>query len=60
MYEIVDQFIYLGSQINSKSVIKDEIRLRIEAGNRSMFANKNLLKIKISTPSLSYRYTNPL
>jgi hypothetical protein len=45
MYEVVDQFIYLGSQINSKNVIKDEIR--IQAGNRSLFGNKKLLKNKV-------------
>jgi len=39
-YEVVNQFIYLGSQINSKNLIKEEIRLRIRAGNRSLFANK--------------------
>ena len=32
-YEAVDQFIYLRSRINSKNLIKDEIRLRIQAGN---------------------------
>jgi hypothetical protein len=30
LYETVDQFIYLGAQINSKTLIKDEIRLRIQ------------------------------
>ena len=44
MYEAVDQFIYLGSQTNSKNLIIDEISLRIQAGNRSMFANSKLLK----------------
>jgi hypothetical protein len=39
-YEVVNQFMYLGSQINSKNLIKEEIRLRIQAGNRSLFANK--------------------
>ena len=39
-YETVDRFIYLGAQINSKNLIQDEIRLRIQAGNRSVFANK--------------------
>jgi len=34
-YEAVNQFIYLGSQINSKNSIQQEIRLRIQAGNRS-------------------------
>jgi hypothetical protein len=39
-------YIYLGSQINSKSLIQEEIRLRIQAGNRSLFANKKLMKNK--------------
>jgi hypothetical protein len=45
-YKAVNQFIYLGSQINSKNLIQEEIRLRIQAGNRSLFANKKLLKNK--------------
>jgi hypothetical protein len=45
-YEAVNQFIYLGSQINSKNLIKEETRLTIQAGNRSLFANKKLLKNK--------------
>jgi hypothetical protein len=36
----------LGSQINSKNSIQEEIRLRIQAGNRSLLANKNLLNNK--------------
>ena len=44
--ETVNQFIYLGSQINSKNSIQEEIRLRIQVGNRSVFANKKLLKNK--------------
>ena len=39
-YEAVNQFMYLGSQINSKNVLQEEIRLRTQAGNRSLFANK--------------------
>ena len=45
-YETVNQFIYLGSKINSKNLIKEEIRLRMQAGNISLFANKKLLKNK--------------
>jgi len=45
-YEVVNQFIYLESQINSKNLKKEEIRLRIQAGNRSLFVNKKLLKNK--------------
>jgi hypothetical protein len=39
-YEAVNQFIYLRSQINSKNSIQEEIRLRIEAGNRSVFCKQ--------------------
>jgi hypothetical protein len=45
-YERVNQFIYLGSQINSKNSIQEEIRLRIQTGNRCLFANKKLLNNK--------------
>ena len=38
-YEAINQFTYLGSQINSKNSAQEEIRLRIQAGNRSVFAN---------------------
>jgi len=46
LYEAVNHFKYLGSQINSKNSIQEEIRLRIQAGNRSLFANKKLLNNK--------------
>jgi hypothetical protein len=36
----VDRFIYSGAQINNKNLIQDEIRLRTEVGNRSVFENK--------------------
>ena len=45
-YEVVERFTYLGVQINSKNVIQEEIRLRIQAGNRSLFANRKLLTNK--------------
>jgi hypothetical protein len=45
-YEAVNQFVYLGLQINSKNSIQEEIRLRIQTGNRSLFANKKLLNNK--------------
>jgi hypothetical protein len=45
---------YLGSQINNKNSTQEEVRLRIQAGNRSLFANKKLLKNK-DLP-VSYRY----
>ena len=40
LYETVNQFVYLESQINSKNSMQEEIRLRIQAGNRSLYANK--------------------
>ena len=49
-YEAVKQFIYLGSQINGKNSIKEEIRLRIQAGNRSLFVNKIILTNKDLNP----------
>jgi hypothetical protein len=57
-YEAVNQFIYLGSQINSKNLIQEEIRLRIQAGNRSLCANKKLLKTRISMLPVNYRHIN--
>ena len=40
------QFLYLGLQINGKNSIKEEIILRIQAKNRSLFANKKFLTNK--------------
>jgi len=40
----------LESQINGKNSIKEEIILRIQAGNRSLFANKKLLTNKDLNP----------
>jgi hypothetical protein len=45
-YVAVNQSIYLGSHINSKNSIQEEIRIRIKAGKRNLFANKKLLKNK--------------
>jgi hypothetical protein len=38
---------YLGVQINSQNKIRDEIRKRIQAGNRCYYANKKLSLNKI-------------
>jgi hypothetical protein len=38
---------YLGVQINSQNKINDEIRKRIQAGNRCYYASKKLLSNKI-------------
>jgi hypothetical protein len=42
-FENVNEFTYLGVQINSQNKISDEIRKRIQAGNRCYYANKKLL-----------------
>jgi hypothetical protein len=41
-------------------VIKDEIILGIQAGNKSLPANKKLLKNKDFSSAIIYRYINPL
>ena len=47
----------MESQINSKNSIQEEIRLRIQAGNRSLFANKKLLNNKdLNAASKLQRY----
>ena len=33
-FKVVDNFVYLGSQVNSKNDIVDEIRRRLTLGNR--------------------------
>ena len=45
-FKIVNQFVYLGSQLNTHNGIVDEIKRRITLGNRSYFS---LLKIMKST-----------
>ena len=56
-HEAVKQFICLGSKINGKNSIKEEIRLRIQAGNRSLFANKKLLTNKDLNAASKIYYT---
>jgi hypothetical protein len=46
-FENVNEFTYLGVQINSQYKISDEIRKRIQAGNRCYYANKKLLSNNI-------------
>src|SRR6202000_3327309 len=45
-FKVVDNFVYLGSQVNSKNDIVDEIRRRITLGNRCYFGLLNLLRSK--------------
>jgi hypothetical protein len=46
-FENVNEFTYLGVQINSQNKISDEIRKRMQAGNRCYYANKKLCSDKI-------------
>jgi hypothetical protein len=46
-FESVNEFTYLGVQINSQNKVSDEIRKRIQAGNRCYYANKKLLSNKL-------------
>jgi sorting nexin-29 len=43
-FERVKDFIYLGTNLNSKNMVTEEISRRILAGNRAYFANMKLLK----------------
>jgi hypothetical protein len=46
-FERVNEFTYLGNQINAQNKRSEEIRKRIQAGNRCYYANKKLLSKKI-------------
>jgi hypothetical protein len=46
-FESVDEFTYLGVQINCQNKISDEIRKTVQAENRCYYANKKLLSNKI-------------
>jgi hypothetical protein len=43
-FERVKYFKYLGTNLNSKNMVTEEISRRILAGNRAYFANMELLK----------------
>src|SRR6201992_17948 len=43
---VKDNFVYRGSQVNSKNDIVDEIRRRVTLGNRCYFGLLNLLRSK--------------
>src|SRR6201996_2840132 len=45
-FKVVDNFVYLGSQVNSKNDIVDEIRRSVTLGNRCYFGLMNLLRSK--------------
>ena len=46
-FERVNKFAYLGTQINAQNKRSEEIRKRIQAGNRCNYANKKLLSNKL-------------
>jgi hypothetical protein len=45
-FERFNEFAYLGTQINAQNKKSEEIRKRIQAGNRCHYANKKLLSNK--------------
>src|SRR6201996_7949310 len=45
-FKVGDNFVYLGSQVNNKNDIVDEIRRRVTLGNRCYFGLLNLLRSK--------------
>ena len=46
-FESVNEFTYLGAQINTQNKICEEMRKRIQAGNRCYYAHKKLLSSKL-------------
>lgn len=54
-FKVVDSFVYLGSQVNSKNDIVDEIRRRVTLGNRCYFVLLKLLRSKtLIRPIVTY------
>lgn len=45
-FKMVNQFVYLGSQLNTDNDIMDEIKRRITLGNRSFFSLLKILRSK--------------
>lgn len=48
-FEVVQQFKYLGVQINSENKISQEIQLRVTAGNRTYFSLMSIFKASYVT-----------
>jgi len=46
-FEIINEFTYLGAQINMQNKVSVEIRKRIQAGNRYYYTHKKLLSSKL-------------
>jgi hypothetical protein len=47
--ERVQEFKYLGTQVNVHNIMKEEINSRIKQGNIAFHANKNMLGNKLLT-----------
>lgn len=45
-FKVVNEFVYLGSQLNTDNSIMDEIKRRITLGNRSYYSLLNILRSK--------------
>uniref|UniRef100_A0A0A9WMT6 Reverse transcriptase domain-containing protein n=2 Tax=Lygus hesperus TaxID=30085 RepID=A0A0A9WMT6_LYGHE len=52
-FEQVDSFTYLGTSVNSKNRVQDEICSRIMAGNRAFYANIKLFTSRLISRSKS-------
>ena len=46
VFEGVQNFRYLGTTINSKNLINDEIKSRIAAGNRRLYGLRQIFRYK--------------
>ena len=56
-FEKVNEFTYLGTQINAQNKRNEEITKRIQAGNRCYYINKKLLSNKLLNNIAKSKYT---
>ena len=55
-FEWVENFTYLGTNINKKNLIAEEINIRIINADRAFFANNKILKSKLVPRSTKMKY----
>ena len=51
----VEEFTYLGSQLNTSNIVLNEIKMRILSGNRCYYAYKNPMKSKALNRNLKLK-----
>lgn len=54
-FQCVDKFCYLGSTVNNKNIISEEIYRRIMTGNRAYYCNLSLLKSSLLSRNTKLR-----